>query len=293
MNLTLALFLLCTFSIFVCAAAHSGTMTVVTALYDIHRTDRSFSSYLSWFPGTLNMLSKYPMIVFCKDRVVGDMVWNARSKLPSNMTAVVLENQYPLYPLLPSFMPLFAAHESHRVDSEWHPEYENHEYILVQFSKFVWMQKAVSQNYLPPTSHYMWVDAGISRFMTWEQWFFSLKPVTFPHVYQNHLSPVVCIQTVYIHMEDVPSSSAFLEAFGKRSNLFKGGMFGGTREAIEWLSAKVLDILQKDMMDKYILDNEQAAMALLYARQPNRFEILFPSDFGASDYDYGCNFICL
>lgn len=109
-------------------------VTMITALYDLHREDRGFDSYLPWFEDTLSSIPA-PFVVFCRDRRVADAAWRARySQGLENITAVVLEEDYPLAGLVERVQPMLLNRSL--TSKDWHPEWFNKDYILLQFSKF-------------------------------------------------------------------------------------------------------------------------------------------------------------
>lgn len=275
---------------------YPSNLTLVTALYDIHRVDRSFVQYLTWFERTLEF--PFPMVIYCNEMQVVDLAMHIRSKFAVNMTHIIIEENYPLHSLGATVNPMLALAKQQQSSMAWRAEWDNADYILLTFSKFVWMQKAMLDNYLPVTSHYAWVDAGISRFRTWEQ-FLGLKPLLFPELIVSHLSEQqVGIQTVFAQTDfaqtgGLPALSKFTEAVHNQENLIKAGIFGGSQEAMQWLSQNMLHILYKDFIQNDMIGNEQVGMALLYSRFPQHFKIFTPEDFNASNYYWDCNFICL
>ena len=262
--------------------AHENVTTLVTALYDIHRRDRPFDQYLPWFERTLQF--PFRMVIFCKERRVADLAWAVRRGLGlSELTTVVLEDDYPLKHLAPAVASLLDAHKEET--SRWSPERNNGDYILLQYSKFQWLLEAMRmQGRLGEKQVFFWVDAGISRFLTRGQT--SLRFQTMAS--NNSMS----VQTVFQSEADLPSHEEFAKCIGCSQNLFKAGIFGGTEDVMRWVSREMLKILTTEMIATKLhrIGNEQQAFALLYSRYPKKFRLLFPeADFGSGD----CNFICL
>jgi hypothetical protein len=266
---------------------------MVTALYDLHRADRSFdASYMPWFEATMKTIapSSSYTVVFCKERRVADAARRSLSK-----TITVLEENYPLANMAEMARPIIAR-SSAQLDPSGREavEWTNKDYILLQFSKFRWLKKAMELVPSEECNYFFWVDAGISRFR-WRQWWWSgsvQKYINFPLLVKNES---ISVQTIFQGLMEIPKNLSTLgECMGCRRNIFKGGLFGGSREGVAWLADKMLDdVLEKDFLGNGVIDNEQAAFALLYSRYPDRFNILFPSDFLGDNSEVSCNFICL
>ena len=247
---------------------------LVTALYDLHRTDRSFEgSYLPWFRRTIRKMSgaASQTVVFCKDRLVADEAKRA------GRVIAVLEENYPLWHMRNAVKPILR--ERAAGSNAWHPEWMNPDYILLQFSKFRWLQYAMEL--LPEDETFFWVDAGLSRFLLLGQ-----RSMKFPLLLRPGL---ISVQT---QLRKVPLNATQLGGcMGCRRNVFKGGLFGGQSQVLSWLCGRMIAILREDFVAKGVMDNEQAALALLYSRSPERFNLLFEENFVGREA--ACDFICI
>ena len=128
------------------ALPHQGPVkfVLVTALYNLHRKDRSFrGSYLPWFQRTIRKMSgaASQTVVFCNDRLVADLARGAAAAAAGKII-VVLEEDYPLSHMRASVQPILQKKGGAGDDGGWHPEWMNEDYILLQFSKFVWLQSS-------------------------------------------------------------------------------------------------------------------------------------------------------
>lgn len=256
----------------------SQNFVLVTALYDLHRADRSFEwSYMPWFERTVRKMlcASRAMVVYCKERRVADA---ARRFDTKKNLVTVLEENYPLSGMVPAVQPILRE-RSRLSKTGWHPEWMNDDYILLQFSKFRWLQHAagIFQN----CTLLFWVDAGSSRFLLPRQ-----RALNFPLL---AVPGRISVQTVF--SEKPANASALGKCMGCRLNLFKGTLFGGFREDVLWLSEQMLLILKDDFVARKVMDNEQAALALLYSRFPERFNLLFPRDFVGEAGS--CGFVCI
>lgn len=256
---------------------------MVTALYNLHRTDRDFKSeYMPWFSTTLRKFSKcaHQIVVFCNDRAVAD-----RARESAANAIVVIEENYPLHGMVDEVKPILRKMAP--TQNPWNQEFNNKDYILLQFSKFIWLQKAVdllSKEGAEGDESFFWVDAGISRFLLFGQ-----EYANFPLLLKPGL---VSVQSA---MKTVPKNATSVgDCMGCLRNIFRGTLFGsGSREALSWLKDGMLKVLKEDFIGKGIMDNEQAGIALLYSRFPERFNLLFQEDFVGREASSSCNFICI
>lgn len=137
------------------------------------------------------------------------------------------------------------------------------------FSKFRWMQRATQM--FVEEEKFFWVDADISRFLLLGQ-----TTMGFPLLLKRGK---ISVQTVFPSQEALQNAS---------SAMFQAGIFGGHREDVLWLSEQMLLLL---LEIDFIARNVSDCMALLHSRFPERFNILFASDFVGESM--GCNSICI
>ena len=131
----------------------SNKTTLVSALYNINRHDRPFQAYRPWVEDTLQI--RLPMVLFT---TAANLPWirAARSDLP---TLFITEEDIPLEHLSEKVHTILSGMKNSDRTVEW----TNKRYIPLQFSKAVWLQRAIALNPFD-SDVFFWVDAGLSRF---------------------------------------------------------------------------------------------------------------------------------
>lgn len=215
--------------------------TFVTALYDIHRPDRSFDSYLPHFQKTL--LLREPMVIFL------DVSKNLRSFAkeirdttfqPTVIIETTLED-IPCYWMLSEITkcPLFTHHPTDVT-------FTCPLYCCVQYSKFKWAEMALQHI---PNKYVCWIDAGISRF--------------FPYMDKLH----------YLPEHDFVLHSApgkwTLPEIGSCQCVVKGTIWFATKKGLDSLG--IMDFVRNKMFLCGKYDNEQVALAHLVHQDPSKF----------------------
>ncbi len=231
--------------------------TIVTALYDINRGDRSFQEYKNWFKATLKI--SLPMIVFCKRE---NTAWmrKARGDRP---IVIVEEEHIPLEYLVNRSAKIVPRMQRGRQNVEW----INERYMAVQYSKAIWLKHGMRSN--PFDSQiFFWLDAGASRFFTGGQ-----PNAPFAMLQNQNMVPdkLYGSATSYLsllkHMDED-------DIIGSKIAFIVGTAFGGHIFAVKRACDTLLLILHKDMLDKCSIDNEQVALGLMYKAHPDWFQLL-------------------
>ena len=241
---------------------HGANVTLVTAIYDLGRLDRSFdSTYAHWINETI-MATPAPFVVFCHEKHVHLIPQLARVR-------VIIQNTLPLYSLQSQIYQIVSS--QHDKDENYSPEFMNNEYLLLTYSKFKWLQQAIT---LDPfrTSHFFWADAGLCRFFS--------GPVTAFTPRFLHPSRVVIQQ--YNFDKSMTCLTENDVVWGTSRAWLAAGYFGGERIRIWRLCKSVLFMLRHEMLPYNIADNEQMALSLLYIRHPQWFRVVTFSDFNLS-----------
>jgi hypothetical protein len=245
-------------------------VTWVTALYDIGRHDRSFYEYKTWFIETLKI--PLPVIVFCKGV---DAKWISNARGDHGETLIIGESHIPLENIVDTVKEIISIVGVGRSSVEW----VNERYIPTQFSKAVWMQRAMELNPFH-SDIFFWVDAGISRFFTGGQPEapFALLQSTNLDVDRLYISGTTHLQL----LDTMPLNSIV----GSQLSFVMGGVFGGHAAAVKRASSALLDVLYLEMLGKRRIDNEQVAFGLVYSAHKDWFHIL--------DHDaLGCVIVCM
>jgi len=251
--------------------------TLVTALYDIKRHDRAFEDYRSWTAQTLEI--RMPMIVFSAPE---DLTWirEARERALSGSfipTLYVPEREIPLANLVQDVKTILSDMQlanSHNGAIEW----LNELYIPLQFSKAVWLQKAMETNPFK-SSNFFWIDAGLSRFFQDGQ-----PQSRFRLLERANLSADRIYVTATEYFQDLDSKTPD-EIIGTQRNYLMGTVFGGNAGPLLKVCNELVDVLRSDMIQQNRLDNEQIGLSVVYLKHKDLFEPLDAAGMG-------CHVVC-
>jgi len=234
-------------------------MTMVTAFFDIHRDTkgdgRTLGEYLQWIEKTLQLNCNLFIVTEAK------FVPFMREKSPR---AYILEDTLEnasYYKYLPRMKEILKSDAyKQRIAHPQRVECILPEYNVIQYSKFGWLEKAMSLNPFQSDSFY-WMDAGISRF-------FGNMDITLPYPRVIHTD-----QFIIQPREDVWSYVIDDSFLWKADNLFKGGMFGGNAKIVSEIGKKVEEVFQT-MLSHEQMNNEQLAIALVWKKYPELFHLV-------------------
>lgn len=246
------------------------SVTIVTALYDIHRSDRSFQSYLDWIDLTFQM--KFPLVVYCHPTHL-EHVKRARKGM-SDITTVIPEVNFPLKNTSGTVKAVI-----HKLGYEHRhgPEWNCYEYIPLQFSKFAWISRAIHANPYN-TAYFYWIDAGLGRFFPEGQ-----MAIPRLHVFDLLLPDRVSIQLAL--REKMPPRVTLI---GSQESPFLGGIFGGGAQPMLVLSRLATQFYHRELLAQNRMDNEQVCMAKLYRRHRRLFQVLTHEHFPRGHCNVAC-----
>jgi hypothetical protein len=244
-------------------AMRQANTSLVTALYDIGRADRPFLLYRKWTEETLQL--PYPFVVFCRP---WDVHWIVHARA-NRETLIIVEDRFPLENLTDRVRAILTRVAGGRTNPEW----TNPRYIPLQFSKAVWLTRAMTRN--PFHSHsFFWIDAGLSRFFDSSDMSFRLaRP-------DADLEP----DRFYITLDGPPVK--FLPEIGSQKAYLAGGFFGGRAMPVARVCSALLVFLQEEMLEKDRIDNEQVAFHHIYQEHLDWFRV-------QNRKALGCGYICM
>lgn len=251
-------------------APWASNVTFVTALYDIGRADRSYSSYKEWTSQTLRLPQAF--VIFCR---MQDVSWIAEARL-GQKTLIITEEEFPLEYLKDETQKILHIEARGRT-CQTCPEWVNPKYIPLQFSKAVWLQRAMARN--PFSSHtFFWIDAGLSRFFDQTNMHYGLSRS------DAQLEP----DRVYITLGQslVEFAKTPRPMIGSQQAFLAGGFFGGHVMPVTRMCQALVELLHTQMLARHRLDNEQIAFHHIYAKHKDWFRVLDRSALG-------CGFMCM
>lgn len=249
------------------------SVTLVTSLYDINRSNldgRTWDEYLEWFTKTLQL--KSPMVVFVDQDLV-EFVKEHRKNLPTKIVGESID-QIPYYHLKGKMDAVIESEEyQSKISDPNRIECRSSLYNIIQYSKFVWLEKAADENYFN-SEYFLWVDAGLSRF------FYDIN-LNNPYPGENakqsllDIKDSILIQVFLSYYPDLANANELSKEYLQDNRSYiMGGMFGAGKESIKKFRPIVDDILDQMLSDN-IINNEQIALGYLYKKHPDLFAEFF------------------
>jgi hypothetical protein len=238
-------------------------ITVVTSLYNIGREDldgRQWSSYLEWFKKTLEINS--PMVIFV-DQDTREFVEINRKGRETLIITEPLENA-PYYNLKNSIDSIIQSEEyREKIKDSNRIECKSSLYNIIQYSKFGWVKRASEMDPFR-TNLYLWLDAGISTDSRYPGDTF-LESI-------SDMENEVYIQIFMSSYPDLVNSYSLSDEYllDNRSYV-AGGIFIASKNSIKLIKSEIDHILEKMMLEKGIVNNEQIAIGYLLKKNPSLF----------------------
>jgi Bacterial protein of unknown function (HtrL_YibB) len=241
----------------------SYTSTGVSALYDLGREaidGRSMKDYIEWTEKTLRTIAD--PLVFYLDKSLGlkDRFLKARSGTGPILFKETSLQTIPMWKYQPSVRAI--------IDSKPRLKYPNDitnrlpAYVLVQYSKFGWIEEVFETDPFQ-TEQAFWIDAGFSRFY----------PTT-----KTYTSVVLALPQFHIRANARLCEISHLQAdtyISTNECIINGGLFLAHPSSFAFVKREVLRIWEEEMMQKGRYDNEQIALALVCAKYPHMFQLIY------------------
>lgn len=255
-----------------------NNVTIVTALYDIGREradHRSFDTYLAWLHKTLTL--PFPFVVYVSHlthlRMHISLRHNPRLFFVPTYDEIPLANFTPLVQDIQAD-PVWRKHIKDPNDVT----HTLSQYVLLQHSKFTWLLDAMRRNPFR-TGHFVWLDAGLSRFM---------DPADFTlHTYlaptRIVIQPAPFIENI-IPPDQLPEFARIHDpsrAIGSTPNYFVGGVFGGPAYLMHSLCEKALVQFFVTMLARRRIDNEQLTLFLVWRRNRDMFALAYNQSYAS------------
>ena len=242
-------------------------VTYVTALYDIGREGRPFALYKEWIKETLKLPQAF--IIYCRHE---DLHWIIQARVGQD-TVIILEDSLPLEHTVNDVQSIIQRVSQGRTSPEW----TNPRYIPLQFSKAVWLQRAIARNPFQ-SSTFFWIDAGLSRFFPQTNMRYGLSAS------DARLEPDRVYITLAQSLADLAASP--VQNIGMQRSFLAGGFFGGHSKPLARVCQALLDVYFRRMLARGRLDNEQVAFHLIYEQHNSWFRVL-------DKKAHGCGYMCM
>jgi hypothetical protein len=255
-----------------------SNVTIVTAFFDINREKngdgRKLNEYLEWIQKTLQLNCN--LFIFTENKFIEFMNIN-RPLLYKDKTYIIEDTlQNTSYYKYIDKMKEILNDENYKKRIEYPDRVECKlpEYNIIQYSKFGWLEEAIRIN--PFNSDYFfWMDIGISRF------FYNIN-IKNPYPSDNKINQLFTYENknkfIIQQRKDLQNYNIDENFIWKSDNLLKGGMFGGNKDCIIKISNLLNETLQKYMLEKKNVNNEQLCLALIWKEKPELFYLIDDND---------------
>jgi len=235
------------------------SFTFITALYEINRErhdSRSFQQYQEWFSKTLTI--PVPMVIYTEEKN-RQIIETVRKNVPTKVF-YTKKDDIPFYYTVEKVK--YIITESDFKNKILHPNaLENNcfEYIPIINSKFVWMKESIQNNYFN-TDMFFWIDAGLSRFMTFQisENKFNTKLIEYIH---KHNKIYLQIGKEYELNDILQQPEKINDYIGKSVNFIMAGFWGGNKDIIYDICNKSANNYINEYINKNRVDNEQTIIA--------------------------------
>lgn len=246
-------------------------LTIVTGLWNINRTGRSFEHYIEHFRNFLNIPHK--MFIFIP-KEYEYLVWEKRSK---DNTVVKI---YELEDIKNIFDPHWNLVQSIRNNPDWYnltgeygwlrdsPQASLEWYNPIVMSKMFLLHDVSVWNPFS-TNNFIWLDAGITNtvydvYLTDQNALGKLVDLLDPFLFLSY--PYDAANEVHGFKYDE------LNAFcGEKSTyVCRGGLFGGTKEAIAQANAEYYGLLQTTL-SKGLMGTEESIFTIMSYLHPEKY----------------------
>lgn len=250
------------------------SLTIVTALFDIGRGrlgdgfKRPFNHYLETFGKLLK--TPYPMVIFC-DAGVEEFVWKHRDR---KNTTVVRKNKDDL-----RNFPFYSKVQSIRKDPTWtgqagwlgeSTQAKLELYNPLVMSKQFFLNDAALLNY-HGTKYFLWVDAGLANTVNVEHYFGpELEERITPHMDKMLYLAFPYYGQVEVHgfRKDKMNEYAGTDT----EFVCRGGVFGGTKHAINDVNDIYYNLLN-DTLNSGYMGTEESIFTLIAYRNKNKCNV--------------------
>lgn len=248
-----------------------NNLTLVTALYDLGRDKldpgfkRGFDHYKECFAKLLK--TELPMIIYC-DKDVEKFVWEHRK---SNNTRIISKS---LDQIKREF-PFFKETNKIRKSKVWlrragwlpgSPQAKLEMYNPLVMSKQFMLNDASIFNFFN-TKYFLWIDAGIANTIGDPTRFFNLE---YQAKLTRNMNKMMYLCFPYDGKVEVHGfeKKKFNKYAGEETNrVARGGMFGGTRSAINDVNAIYYQLLNDTLKDG-LMGTEESIFTLITYRNP-------------------------
>lgn len=239
-----------------------STITYVTAFYNIGRVtynaDQNFNNYFAW----INQLLQLPINIyfFTTEALHERLKYTPRHNLHFHIT-----NKIPYFDRLDDIR---ASWDNFRTNN---PAKDTPEFSAIMHAKFVWLKKAIKVDPFK-SSHFAWLDAGITKVATNPE----LLPTLVPP------EKIKCLLIQYTSMEEV-KNVAFVDSCKYK---IAGGFFLGPKGLMKVFCLSLIALAEYHLYTRRF-GLEQEFITIIYKLYPEIFETFY-GDFRDLFLNYNC-----
>ena len=238
---------------------------VITALFDIGREKlgdgRTMDQYLNWFEKTLSL--KVPMVIYTEEKFRKFV----EERRDLEFTKIVIQRleEIPMYKhrnrmneIIKNPYYLSKIRDNSRIECNLDL------YNVIQYSKFGWLEEEILRG--EDSDFYFWMDAGCSRFFGDFDIFLNWPNLEILDEDKFIIQGNVNTSLIYPSMD--------IENYKWDNNcILVGTLFGGRGDIVRKISIESIKILEEEMLNIGMVNNEQIALAILFKRSPDLFNV--------------------
>jgi hypothetical protein len=240
----------------------TSNLTLVSAYFDIYRSERPKENYFSWLKKTFELNA--PFVFFVEKKFQEEII----ELIPINKQVTLITIEIEDLPYFADFDVINSILNSTEYKSKMRKYLNNIEcinplYSITIFSKSHFLKTAVDLNSFN-SSKFVWVDAGISRFIGN---FDVNRPILGRKLPSEKFTFI--LQTRAFKDRDFVEKNYKNVAWNIK-NFNKAGFMGGGAVAIRNYSLE-LKKTWINLLNMGIVNNEQTAVILMYFEKPHLF----------------------
>lgn len=247
-------------------------LTIVTGLFDLGRDKlpdgfrRDFSHYIECFERFLKATKDYPLVVFIEAENE-HIVWKHREYNNTRTVLRTLDNlrEFPFYKEIQEIRnrPDWRAQSGWIADS---PQSSLELYNPLVMSKQFMLNDAALYDYFR-TDYFLWLDAGLSNTVNLEQYINpALEAQIIPHM--NKMLYVCFPYDGNVEVHGFKKGPMDKLAGAKTEYVARGGVFGGSKSAINTMNDKYYAMLSQTLGEGY-MGTEESVFTILSYRHPD------------------------
>ncbi len=246
----------------------NGDYTIVTGLWNINRTERSFDHYIEHLNKLLDIDANLFLYL---PKELEELVWKKRTHKNTFVKIYELNDVKYMY------KPFWDRTQKIRTDSKWlnkaswlpsSPQATLEWYNPIVQSKMFFLNDVTIWNPFD-TKHFIWLDAGITN-TVYEKFFTENKALD---KILPYLDPFLFLSYPYKANTEIHGFD--FNAINKHSGetvkyVCRGGLFGGTKDAINQANGTYYSLLDRTLQEGY-MGTEESIFTIMSYLEPEKY----------------------